>query len=374
MLKSILLFLLLAIIALTVIGVVFVNFAPQFGAVHDQNYRNSLVGSKQFNGQRFINQIDTNPAGSDSGSMLKAMYKFITGVPNQQPDRDIEVLKVKPESLTQSEGKEPQLVWFGHSSFLLKAAEQTLFFDPVFSEKASPHPWLGSKRYNSEFPMTPEQLPEIDAVVISHDHYDHLDYNSVLQLDHKVKAYYVPLGVASHLISWGIAEEKIKQFDWWQSQMLSDLEITFTPARHFSGRRITNQNHTLWGGWYVKSADHSLFFSGDTGYGPHFNEIKLRLGAPDFALLECGQYNEAWSDIHMLPEQTVQAAKDLEAKVMMPIHWGAFTLSIHTWTEPVERALAEAEKQGQNIVTPAIGERMLLKQEPRQHQAWWLNY
>ena len=249
-----------------------------------------------------------------------------------------------------------------------------LFFDPVFSNKASPHPWLGSSRYNKEFPLTPEQVPTIDAVVISHDHYDHLDYDSVLKLDHKVKAYFVPLGVASHLISWGIAEDKITEFDWWQSATVNDTDITFTPARHFSGRRITNQNQTLWGGWFVATEQSSLFFSGDTGYGPHFTEIKEKLGSPDFALLECGQYNQDWADIHMMPEQTVQAAKDLEAKVMMPVHWGAFTLALHSWTDPVERAIAEATKLQQAIVTPEIGAIVELSQQPATTSSWWKKY
>lgn len=372
MVKSIGLFLLFATLILVVIGALFVNLAPQFGAVHDQAYRDSISDSTQFNGNIFVNQISTKKAGSDAASMASAIYKFITGVPDQHPSKDVEVRKVDANLLQQSEA--PELIWFGHSSFLLQTQQQTLFFDPVFSEKAAPHPWLGNKRYNKEFPLTPEQLPSIDAVVISHDHYDHLDYQSILKLDNKVKAYYVPLGVGSHLRAWGIAENKIHELDWWQHKQVGQVTLTLTPARHFSGRRITNQNHTLWGGWHVKSAEQTLFFSGDTGYGPHFAEIKQRLGAVDFALLECGQYNEAWSDIHMLPEQTVQAAKDLGAEVMMPVHWGAFTLSIHSWTDPIERALAESKRLQQAIIAPEIGEVVQLSQQPSTHQKWWLKY
>lgn len=371
MLKSILLFIVLTILALVVVGVLFVNFAPQFGAEHGEEHKKNMMSSPQYSNGVFTNQVTTNTAGTDS-SMLEIIIKFIKGVPNQNPSKNLEVLKVNPESLEYK--NEPNLVWFGHSTFLLTMPKLTLFFDPVFSEKASPHPWLGKSRYNKEFPLTPEQVPEIDAIVISHDHYDHLDYDSVLKLDHKVKAYFVPMGVGTHLESWGIAKDKIQEFNWWQAETINDLTITFTPARHFSGRRITNANQTLWGGWYVKAMDSSLFFSGDTGYGPHFSEIKDKLGAPDFALLECGQYNEAWSDIHMMPEQTVQAAQDLEAKVMMPIHWGSFTLALHSWTDPVERALAEANKLQQAIVTPEIGALVELSQQPAASNPWWSFY
>ena len=374
MLKSIMLFILFAILALVLIGILFVNLAPQFGAVHDKVHKDRMTQSSQYKDNAFVNQIDTQTSTPtpDSGGMIDTLFKFIKGVPNQKPSRDIDVIKLQAEDLDQSQA--PELVWFGHSSFLLQVAGKTVFFDPMFSQKAAPHPWLGGNRYNKEFPLTPEQLPNIDAIVISHDHYDHLDYDSVLQLDHKVANYYVPLGVASHLISWGINKEKITEFDWWQNQDLGNLQLTFTPARHFSGRRITNQNQTLWGGWYVKSEDYSVFFSGDTGYGPHFSQIKEKLGEPDFALLECGQYNTAWADIHMMPEQTVQAAKDLNAKVMMPVHWGAFTLALHSWTDPIERAMAEANKQQQAIVAPEIGELMTLQQEPTNRTDWWTNY
>lgn len=369
MLKSILLFILFTLATLVIVGVVFVNFAPQFGAEHDDTHKLKMTSSAQYQAGIFTNQIATSTAGSDTGNMLDTMVKYIKGVPNQSPSRDLAVKKVKPETLTQVD--DANLVWFGHSSFLLTMPNMTMFFDPVFSNKASPHPWLGSSRYNKEFPLTPEQLPEIDAIVISHDHYDHLDYDSVLKLDHKVKAYYVPLGVGSHLVSWGIDEAKIKEFDWWQDERIDNVTITFTPARHFSGRRITNQNQTLWGGWYVNTGNNTLFFSGDTGYGPHFAQIKEKLGAPDFALLECGQYNEAWADIHMMPEQTVQAAQDLGAKVMMPVHWGSFTLAIHAWTDPVERALAEANRLRQAIVTPEIGDLVELSQQPAATKQWW---
>lgn len=367
-----LLFILFTLLSLTTIAVLFVNLAPQFGATHNQAHKDKMAQSNQYDGKKFVNQVFTSAAGSDTDSMSDALIKFITGVPNQKPSKELAVLKIDKEQFQQSDT--PILTWFGHSSFLVKVAEQTLFFDPVFSQVAAPHKLLGKNRYNREFPMTPEQLPNIDAIVISHDHYDHLDYDSILQLDHKVAAYYVPMGVGSHLESWGIDSAKIIEFDWWQAHKINDLEVTFTPSRHFSGRRITNQNQTLWGGWYLKSKQYSLFFSGDTGYGPHFSEIKQKLGAPDFALLECGQYNIAWADIHMMPEQTVTAAKDLGAKVFMPVHWASFTLSIHSWTDPVERAIAEAKKQQQAIVTPQIGELMTLQQEPVQRSAWWQSY
>lgn len=372
MLKSVLLFLAALIILLIVIGTLFVHMAPQFGATFDEEHKRAMEISPQYVNKQFVNQQATASGLNEDSNMFATLVDYIKGTPNQKPSSDIEIEKLTPEQIAQT--NEPNLIWFGHSSFLLNLNKQRIFFDPVFSEVPAPHPWLGSRRYNSKQPITPENLPDIDAVVISHDHYDHLDYDSVKKMDDKVKQYFVPMGVAEHLIHWGVDKDKIVEFNWWQTTEIGELTLTFTPARHFSGRRLTNQNQTLWGGWFVKNKTTSLFYSGDTGYGAHFKEIYDKLGAPDFALLECGQYNQAWADIHMMPEETVQAALDLEAKVMMPVHWGAFTLALHSWTDPIERATQAADLHQQKLVAPKIGEIMLLSGEPAPRDNWWQNY
>ena len=369
MLKSILLFVLLGITLVIIVGVLFVNFAPQFGATFDAQHKIQMQSSSQYNQDHFVNTQSTQTGSSNPDGLWGTLIDYIKGTPNQKPTDNIEVKQLSSGQL--EELNSPALTWFGHSSFLLSINNQNIFFDPVFSSVPAPHPWLGSKRYNAQHPIEPEDLPTIDAVVISHDHYDHLDYDSVLRMDAKVKKYLVPLGVGQHLIEWGVDQNKITEFDWWQDTQLANVQLTFTPARHFSGRRITNQNQTLWGGWYVKAADFSMFYSGDTGYGSHFTDIANKLGAPDLALLECGQYNEAWADIHMMPEETVLAAQDLQAKVMMPVHWGAFTLSLHSWTDPIERAITAAEKNDQQIVAPEIGEVMVLNETSTTLNKWW---
>jgi L-ascorbate metabolism protein UlaG (beta-lactamase superfamily) len=195
-----------------------------------------------------------------------------------------------------------------------------------------------------------------------------------MQLDAKVKHYYVPLGVGQHLLHWGIAPERISEMDWWQSNNLNSIKLTLTPARHFSGRRWDNRNSTLWGGWMVEAPDQRVFFSGDSGYGPHFKEIGQRFGPIDIALLDTGQYNFRWQAIHMRPKQSVQAAQDLDAHIMMPVHWGAFTLSLHPWDEPAEQTRLLAQQQDQAFVIPRIGELMRLLHEPIVRGPWWQKY
>jgi len=329
------------------------------------------TSSNNFSGTQFVNQIETN-VDQSFGFMVSALWDYMTA-DELAPERNLDVIKTDSSQLN-SAMDNTQLLWFGHSSFLLQTANQTLLFDPIFSDTAAPHPTLGSKRYSNELPIEPENLPTIDAVIISHDHYDHLDYPSIMRIDARVKHYYVPLGVGQHLLHWGIEPERISEMDWWQDSDLNDIKLTLTPARHFSGRRLGNSNSTLWGGWMVEAPDQRVFFSGDSGYGPHFKEIGQRFGPIDIALLDTGQYNFRWEAIHMLPKQSLQAAQDLDARIMMPVHWGAFTLSLHPWDEPAEQTSLLAQQQDQAFVIPRIGELMQLLHEPIVRDAWWQKY
>lgn len=344
-----------------------------FGATMTPAQQQAYTSSNNFHERQFINQITTN-LDQSFGQMASAVWDLMTAK-DLAPQRNLDVVKVDPLQLNKiNTNTNTRLMWLGHSSFLLQTANQNLLFDPIFSDVAAPHPALGSKRYSNELPIEPEQLPAIDAVIISHDHYDHLDYPSIMRLDAKVKHYYVPLGVGQHLRHWGISSDRISEMDWWQANDLNGIKLTLTPARHFSGRRLGNSNSTLWGGWMVEGPDHRLFFSGDSGYGPHFKEIGQRFGPIDIALLEAGQYNYRWQNIHMRPNASVQAAQDLGAHIMMPVHWGAFTLSLHAWDEPAEQTRLLAEQQGQAIVIPRIGEIMSLQNEPIVREAWWQQY
>ncbi len=243
----------------------------------------------------------------------------------------------------------------------------------MFGAVPAPHPWLGKKRYSKELPIEVEKLPAIDLIIFSHDHYDHLDYGSIQKLKGKTKKFYVPLGVGNHLKKWGVQPSAIQELNWWDEVTYGDLVLAFTPARHFSGRGLTNRWSTLWGSWVIKGAQDNIYFSGDSGYGSHFKTIGDKYGPFDFAMLECGQYNERWSEIHMMPEETAQAAVDLNTKAMMPIHWAAFTLALHSWTDPVERVTVKARQLGMPIVVPKIGSSIQFNHIPDETFNWWVN-
>ncbi len=216
-------------------------------------------------------------------------------------------------------------------------------------------------------------FPRLDAVLISHDHYDHLDYGSVQKLKEKVKDFYVPLGVGAHLRRWGVAESAIHELNWWEEVNHAGLTIVFTPSRHFSGRGITDRNTTLWGSWIIQGESKNLYFSGDGGYGPHFQKIGERYGPFDLAMMECGQYDERWAQIHMMPEESAQAAVDVRAKQMMPIHWGAFRLALHSWTDPIERVTEKAVQLQMPVTTPKIGETFVVGSPNLPRAKWWEN-
>jgi L-ascorbate metabolism protein UlaG (beta-lactamase superfamily) len=266
---------------------------------------------------------------------------------------------------------EPVIVWFGHSSYLIRIKGQNILVDPVFSERTSPFQSIGKKKYPATDPYSVEDMPTtIDLVIITHDHYDHLDYETIKQLKSRVKLFYTSLGVGAHLEYWGIEQEKIIEFDWWEKQtFVHGLEITATPARHFSGR-LFKRNQSLWSSFVLKTESHSIFIGGDSGYDSAFKTIGDQFGPFDLAILECGQYNKQWPFIHMSPEETVQASIDLKARAFMPAHWGKFTLALHPWNEPVERALKKANELNATMVTPRIGEALMLDNQ-LPVMRWW---
>ncbi|MBX2836211.1 MAG: MBL fold metallo-hydrolase, partial [Gammaproteobacteria bacterium] len=218
-------------------------------------------------------------------------------------------------------------------------------------------------------PISIEELPAIDVVLISHDHYDHLDYRAVKELSDTVDTFLVPLGVKAHLQRWGVDSDKIVEHDWYQTTEYSGVSFTQTPSRHFSGRGITNRFSTLWGSWVVKSDSMSVFFSGDSGYYDEFKRIGERYGPFDIAFMENGAYSVLWNQIHMFPEEAVQASIDLKATLFFPIHWGKYDLAFHTWTEPANRAMAAARENDVTMVSPLIGDVFNLSEYPS--TPWW---
>jgi L-ascorbate metabolism protein UlaG (beta-lactamase superfamily) len=228
------------------------------------------------------------------------------------------------------------------------------------------------KRFSGNALGHAEALPEVDLVLISHDHYDHLDYESIAALKAKTRHYFVALGVKRHLVSWGIEAHRIEEFDWWQSRPFHGIHITFTPTRHFSGRGLTSMAKCLWGGWALKTDSQNIWFSGDSGYSGQFREIGERLGPFDFGLMECGQYCVDWPQIHLFPHESVQAALDARVQAVMPVHWGGFNLSYqHAWYEPVEQFAEHAGKQALTCLTPALGEVFDTRADTGH---WWKKY
>ncbi|WP_426952130.1 MBL fold metallo-hydrolase [Bacillus mycoides] len=263
------------------------------------------------------------------------------------------------------------VTWFGHSASLLKIEGKKLLLDPMFGDASSPFPVFNSKRYSGAFSLEHDELQEIDAIIISHNHYDHLNYKSIMQLKDRAKHFYVPAGVAQYLIKWGISPSKISEHNWWDEITFDNIKLVCAPARHFSGRSMTDRDCSLWCSWLILGQETKVFFSGDSGYAPHFKEIGEKYGPFDLTLMECGQYDTRWSAIHMLPEETVQAHIDVKGELLVPIHWGAFTLALHDWSDPIERVTKEANRLGVNIATPQIGEAITLQSKDYPTAAWW---
>ena len=345
-------------------------YYPSFGGDVSNERQTQYASSTQFEDGKFvnINRVNMDMGFTQTMSMLKKF--FFEKVENGRPKNDITVQKIDSSNIADY-ASPTRFVWFGHSSFLIQMNHKNILLDPMFGDVPAPHPLLGGKRFSSELPIEIQKLPKIDAVLISHDHYDHLDYESISLLKNKVGTFYTPLGVGVHLEAWGVPKEHIVELDWWQETTFDDLQFVCTPARHFSGRKLSNRQSTLWSSWVISSQTENIFFSGDSGYDDHFKEIGKKYGPFDFAMMECGQYNKMWSDIHMFPEETAQAGLDLKASKIMPIHWGAFKLALHSWTDPVERVTKRATELNLPIITPKIGEAFLLKQEKIENQDWW---
>lgn len=260
-----------------------------------------------------------------------------------------------PDFTSDSSGGELFFTWFGHSTLLIQMSGKNILFDPVFSNRSSPVQFAGPKRFTPP-PCTIADLPEIDIAIITHDHYDHLDKPAIKKLDSKVKKYVCPLGVEKRLIKYGVNPEKITNMAWWEEIRLEGIDIACTPARHFSGRSLTDRFETLWASWVLFDGKHRIFESGDSGWDDHFQRIGAKYGSFDLAFIEAGQYDIRWPAVHMKPEESFDAAKAVGAKHVVPIHWGTFRLARHPWDDSVQRVVKAAGGSDIKIITPYIGE------------------
>ncbi|NSL85563.1 MBL fold metallo-hydrolase [Chitinophaga sp. Mgbs1] len=326
-------------------------------------YFNTLSNYK--NGQ-FQNLIPT-PALVEGENMMKVLWQFFGKHTDTEPSRPLPSVKTDLKSLAPEENV---LVWFGHSSYFIQADGLKLLVDPVFSGNASPirgsvKAFPGADIYHAE------DMPEIDVLLISHDHWDHLDYPTMQLLKQKVKKVICGLGVAQHFEYWAWDKNKLVEKNWYQTETLgAGNTITLTPARHFSGR-LLHRNISLWTSFVWQTPARKLFLGGDSGYGPHFKSIGTQFGPFDLAILECGQYNEKWPYIHSLPNEVVTEARELQAKNLMPVHHSKFKLAQHPWYEPLQWVTSLAEAAGVPVITPLIGEKVNLDQPGKTWNKWW---
>lgn len=323
--------------------------------------------SPQHHEGRFRNaEPDTRPRSL--GRTARLMWQVAFNKPaDAVPDRALPVQRLSQAELLAA--PDASLWRLSHSTVLIKLGGGFWLTDPVYAERAFPVQWLGPKRFH-EMPIALDELPPLRAVILSHDHYDHLDPATLQALAAKTGRFVAPLGVGDRLIAWGVPADKVTQLDWWQETVVDGMRLVCTPARHFSGRGLNDGNRTLWASWVMAGGGARVFFSGDTGYFDGFKAIGERLGPFDVALVETGAYNLQWPDVHMQPEQSLQAHLDLRARLLVPVHNGSFDLALHGWHEPLQRITALARARGVAVATPRFGRRQGLH-DAGVVDAWW---
>lgn len=346
------------------------NLVKQLGQFPDEKRKEYFNTLPNYANGRFQNILTTPPL-LEGESMTKALLHSLCKVENTSPRTALPFVVTDLKNLAPEENI---LVWFGHSSYFIQVDGKRFLIDPVFSGNASPMP--GSiKAFQGADYYKPEHMPDIDFLLISHDHWDHLDYQTVQELKDKVGTLICGLGTGQHFEYWGWDMKKVIEKNWWESIDIAEgFRITLTPARHFSGR-LLNRNISLWTSFVLKTPTKNLFLGGDSGYGNHFVEIGEKYGPFDLAVMECGQYNEKWPYIHTLPNQLLGEIKELKAKNFIPVHNSKFKLAQHAWYEPLELASKNAEEAHQPITLPIMGEKVNLDRLGEvTWKKWWEEY
>ncbi|HPF07661.1 MAG TPA: MBL fold metallo-hydrolase [Spirochaetota bacterium] len=303
----------------------------------------------------------------DSNFKFRDIIEWLKGPENGVPGMALPEIKPDMKKFTEY-SQDPKVIWFGHSSILLNIAGKNILIDPVFSDHASPFNFM-VKRFQKPV-LNLSELPEIDYIVISHDHYDHLDMKTVKFFKDKHAEFILALGTGSHLRGWGIDSQRITELDWWGKTEKGNIEFIAAPAQHFSGRSFSGRDSTLWASWIIKAGKMNIFFSGDSGYDTHFKDIGRKYGPFDLAFIETGQYNEKWREVHMLPDEAAQAYFDLNARRYFPIHWGMFELALHPWYQPASDISKEADSRKINLITPMLGEIITIDKGLKTGR-WW---
>ncbi len=335
----------------------------QFGGQIAGRRQQRVEASPQYAAGQFHNR--PHPP-RETRPMSESLRKLVTGRGASHPSEPIPLVTPTFEPVTDG----LRLTWLGHSSVLVELDGARILLDPVWSDRCSPSPVLGPKRLH-DVPVDLADLPPVDAVVISHDHYDHLDMATIKTLAEDTGAQFVvPLGVGAHLESWGVTAARIDELDWDEEVEVAGVRLVCTAAQHFSGRGLRDRDRTLWSSWVMTTDRHRVFYTGDGGYFDGFAEIGAAYGPFDVALVQVGAYGDAWPDIHMTPEEGVATAVDVRAALVVPVHWGTFRLAPHPWAEPIDRLWAESKARDVRIVVPRPGER-IDPTEPADVDPWW---
>lgn len=327
----------------------------------------NITGPARFDGKKFHNPEPV--AVTPKGAVLKMIRESFRRHPDRSPQRQLGPFTVNRE-IFQKPDPGARVTWLGHSTLLLELEGKRILTDPVWYSRVSPFTRIGPKRF-FEVPLSLQDVPPLDLILLSHDHYDHLDREAMLFLAGRNVPIITMLGVGKRLEKWGVKKSLITEMDWWDQAPVAGLMITACPAQHFSGRWLNDRFSTLWGAFAIRAEKHNIFYGADSGYFSGFAEIGRKLGPFDLTMLEIGAYHHLWADIHMGPENAVKAHIDLKGRYLLPIHWGTFSLAFHAWTEPVERLILAAKEQDVPLLLPAPGQAADLAQGPFQNK-WWL--
>ena len=358
---------LLLILGILAAGTYFFLKRPPFGGVPAGAALEKCQASPHYADGQFHNLIDT-PQLTEGVTMSSMMVDyFFSFPPRLRPSSPLPAVRTDLTALPEQDG----IVWFGHSSFLLQLNGKKILVDPVFSDYAAPV-FFSTRAFDTAVSYTPEDMPDIDYLVISHDHWDHLDYRSVTALQSRIGKVVCGLGVGSHFLRWGFAPGQIIEGDWFEKlEAEAGLTIHFVPARHFSGRGL-KRDGTLWTAFVLETPERKIFYSGDSGYGPHFADIGNRFGGFDVAIMQNGQYDIQWKYIHMTPEEAMRATTDdLKAAALLPVHAGRFSIARHAWDDPFRRIASAAEGQDIRLMTPKMGEWVDLTDPRQTFSRWW---
>ncbi len=339
-----------------------------FGGSPSAALETKIQASPQFSDGAFVNVVPQSP--TPAGVLWNLAVAQISGDQIRVPPSAIPVVTLAPESFTTPPAAGLRSVWFGHSSVLLEMDGLRFMVDPVFSLYASPVGFAGPKRFHPT-PVALQDMPPVDAVMISHDHYDHLDMNTVRHLASTGTHFYVPLGIGADLQRWGVPQDRIHDMQWWDIIEVGGVKIVSTPNRHYSGRDLFDYKKTLWSSWSIIGPEHRVYYSGDTGYSDHFKEIGQRYGPFDLTIIKVGAYgpSKGWLDVHMTPEQAVDAHGLLGGRRMLPVHWATFNMAHHDWDEPIKRTL-DAAGEAVDVVTPRVGE-VVSADRGFTSERWW---